>query len=135
MKVLVPPYRAPTANGTASRPRPQRRHGQRLLWIAIGLALLVAVAGFALRLRGVHKPIYVTTRAVRGDLLQTVTAEGTVNPQNLILVGTQVSGTIAELDVDYNSPVRPGQIMAKIDPTTFRDALEGARASETQTGR
>ena len=102
---------------------------------AIGLALLVAVAGFALRLRGVHKPIYVTTRAVRGDLLQTVTAEGTVNPQNLILVGTQVSGTIAELDVDYNSPVRPGQIMAKIDPTTFRDALEGARASETQTGR
>jgi len=75
---------------------------------------------------------YVTQPVVRTTLVQTVTAEGTVNPQNLILVGTQVPGTISELDVDYNSPVRVGQVMAKLDPTTFRDALAGAGASHGQ---
>jgi HlyD family secretion protein len=106
-----------------------------MLWIAAVLVVAAIGVAVAVRLRGGHVPHYVTEPVQRGSLVQTVTAEGTVNPQNLISVGTQVSGTISELDVDYNSPVRTGQVMAKIDPTTFRDALNQARASRTQYER
>ena len=131
MAALLPP-----PNGTLSEPRsavpPPRaahRRRRRLPWLIAAALAIAAVAGLALRLRSVPAPHYVTVPVQRGTLIQTVTAEGTVNPQNLILVGTQVSGTIAELDVDYNAPVRTGQVMAKIDPTTFRDALSQARAT------
>jgi HlyD family secretion protein len=61
-----------------------------------------------------------------------VTATGTVNPQNTILVGTQDSGTITEQDADYNSVVKKGQILTRIDPTSFRAALANAEAAEAQ---
>jgi len=104
---------------TAPRPAPAAA--------SVGAAVVLV-----LRLRAGPALTYVTQPVVRTTLVQTVTAEGTVNRQNLILVGTQVSGTISELDVDYNSPVRVGQVMAKLDPTTFRDALAGAGASHGQ---
>ncbi len=51
-------------------------------------------------------------------------ATGTVNPQNTINVGTQVSGTISEVDVDYNSKVKKGQVLARLDPTALQAQLE-----------
>ncbi len=61
-----------------------------------------------------------------------VTASGTVNPQNLISVGTQVSGTIASIAVDYNSKVKRGQVLARLDPSTFRAQLDQANAAVAQ---
>jgi HlyD family secretion protein len=64
-----------------------------------------------------------------GDLEETVTATGTVNPVTTVLVGTQVSGTIKSLFVDFNSPVKKGQVIAQIDPETFEAQVAQARAN------
>ncbi|MBV8601910.1 MAG: efflux RND transporter periplasmic adaptor subunit, partial [Candidatus Eremiobacteraeota bacterium] len=66
-------------------------------------------------------------------LVQSVTATGTVNPQDTVNVGTQVSGTLAELYVDYNSKVKKGQVLARLDPTSLQASLDQARASLAQS--
>ena len=65
----------------------------------------------------------------RGDVVATVTATGTVNAVTTVLVGTQVSGTIKHIYVDFNSPVKKGQLIAMIDPATFEAQVGQARAN------
>ena len=65
--------------------------------------------------------------------MQTVSATGTVNPQNTIDVGTQVSGIVSEIDVDYNSKVKKGQVLARLDPTSLQAQLDSAKASLAQS--
>ncbi|HEY1654131.1 MAG TPA: efflux RND transporter periplasmic adaptor subunit [Candidatus Tumulicola sp.] len=97
---------------------------------AIVFAAALAVAG-AVR---AHSAVqYVTTPVTQQTLAQNVTASGTVNPQNNISVGTQVSGTISAIYVDYNSKVKKGQILARLDPSTFQAQLDQAQASLAQT--
>lgn len=72
---------------------------------------------------------YVTRPAGYADISSTVTETGTVNPIDQVLVGTQVSGTIATLAVEYNSRVKKGQVLATLDPTTFQAAVEQASAA------
>ena len=78
---------------------------------------------------------YRLATAERGDIASYVSATGTLNPVTMVQVGTQVSGTIQKLFADFNSTVRDGQIVAQLDPASFRakvaqaDAtLENARA-------
>jgi HlyD family secretion protein len=84
------------------------------------------------RARSAGSVAYLTTTVAQQDLVQTVSATGTVNPQNTIDVGTQVSGTISELDVDYNSKVKKGQVLARLDPTELQQALDSAKAGLAQ---
>jgi HlyD family secretion protein len=101
---------------------------------AVAGALAAALAVAALVHARLQPEIrYITTPVVRGDLVQTVTASDTVNPQDLILVGTQVSGTILEIDADYNSVVKTGQVLARIDPTSLQAQLAAAGAAEAQS--
>ena len=103
----------------------------RLFWAA--LALLFAggiLAFFVTRSHAADK--YDTAPVTQGTLVSTVTASGTVNPQNLISVGTQISGTIASIDVDYNSKVKHGQVLARLDPSTLQAQLEQAQAALEQ---
>jgi len=72
---------------------------------------------------------FTTEKISRGDISFSCTATGTVNPLTTVLVGTQVSGRIKNLYVDYNSPVTSGQLIAEIDPATFEAQLEQARAN------
>jgi HlyD family secretion protein len=65
----------------------------------------------------------------RGSVASTVTATGTVNPVTTVQVGTYVSGPIQALYVDYNSPVKKGQLVAKIDPRPFVVKLQQAEAN------
>jgi HlyD family secretion protein len=74
----------------------------------------------------------VTTPVTQTTLVASVTASGTVNPQNLISVGTQESGTIASIDVDYNSTVKQGQVLARLDPSTLEAQLQQAQAALAQ---
>lgn len=62
---------------------------------------------------------YETYRIAKGDILQTITASGTINPISTVDIGTQVSGIISEIYVDYNSLVKKGDLLALIDPQTF----------------
>ncbi len=70
-----------------------------------------------------------TTPVSRGPLSAKVTASGTLSALVTVQVGSQVSGRIAELHVDFNSPVKKGQLIARIDPQLFQAALEQARAN------
>lgn len=73
-------------------------------------------------------PEYKTTAVTLGDLIQVVTATGQLNPQTNVTVGSQVSGIINKLYVDYNSPVTNGQVIAQIDPITYKALVAQAQA-------
>ncbi len=103
----------------------------RGLWIAAALVLSGGVLALIL-LRSQASDTLITAPVTQGDLIASVTASGTVNPQNLISVGTQVSGTIASIDVDYNSKVKRGQVLARLDPSTFQAQLAQAEAAQAQ---
>jgi HlyD family secretion protein len=72
---------------------------------------------------------YRTVPIEKGDLSVEVTASGTANPHFLVQVGTQVSGTIARILVDFNSHVKKGQLIALLDTTFLHAAVEDANAS------
>ena len=72
---------------------------------------------------------YKTVLIQNGSLRASVTATGTVNAVKTVLVGTQVSGTLKELHVDYNSRVKKGQIIAEIDPAILQAQVDQARAN------
>src|SRR4029077_4755393 len=66
---------------------------------------------------------YQTTTISRGAITQAVTATGTLNPVVNVQVGSQISGNIEKLLVDFNSPVKAGQVVAEIDPAVFQAAV------------
>ncbi len=103
-------------------------------WLRISLlgALGIAAAvGIYLAVRdGDAAPGKPLTEAVdRGPIIAVVTATGTVNPVTTVQVGTYVSGPIREISADYNSPVKKGQRVAKIDPAPFLMRVQAAEAS------
>jgi HlyD family secretion protein len=101
---------------------------------AVVLAVAVIITGVLVyRVRASGAVAYVTAPVAQQDLVQTVSATGTVNPQNAIDVGTQVSGTISEVDVDYNSKVRKGQVLARLDPTALQAQVDSAEAQLAQS--
>ena len=67
-----------------------------------------------------------TAKVARGDLVQHVTASGTLGALVSVDVGSQVSGKISAMNADYNSPVKKGQLVAEIDPTIYQAALRQA---------
>jgi HlyD family secretion protein len=100
--------------------------------ILIATTILVAVATAAVLLKPKDNAIppskYRTSVADRGAINQTVTATGTINPVALINVGSQVSGTVAELHADFNDRVKKGQVLLKLEPTIFNAQVGQAEA-------
>lgn len=101
------------------------------MWLII--LLLTAGAGYAgWRWYGKREKTeaieYKTATVARGDLVQQVTANGQISPVKNVTVGTQVSGIIKEMFVDFNSRVTNGQVIARIDPSTYEQNLEQAEA-------
>ena len=76
---------------------------------------------------------YRTSKIERGNLQASVSASGAVNPVTQVSVGTQVSGQIKELYVDFNSEVKAGQLIALIDPETFEYRVRSAQADLDST--
>ena len=74
-------------------------------------------------------PTVTTAKVTRADLAETVGATGTLQAVTTVQVGTQVSGTILELNADFNSLVRKGQVLARLDPSLFETQIEQARAN------
>ena len=74
-------------------------------------------------------PVEFRTNVVsRGEITQVVTANGALNPVRVVSVGSQVSGIITAMNVDFNSVVKEGDLLAKIDPSTFERDLASAKA-------
>lgn len=101
----------------------------RYLIVAL-LSVLLAVGGYAYWRRGQEaaQGAYVTEPIERGSIASIVTATGTVNPVTTVQVGTYVSGPIQAIYVDFNSPVKKGQLVAKIDPAPFQVKVLQAEA-------
>ena len=97
-------------------------------WL-IALIVVVAIGVFAaFEFKGNDKPQYFTTKVDRGDIHAVVEATGTINAVTTVQVGSQVSGTISKLYVDFNSRVKKGQVVAQIDPALFTATLLQAKA-------
>lgn len=92
--------------------------------LLIAAAMLLFTTGAAYSFRrdqppSVPKSKYRSSVVEVGDVTQTVTATGTINPVALVNVGSQVSGTVIELHADFNDRVKKGQILLRLDPTIF----------------
>jgi len=98
--------------------------------IAIGLVIvLLALGGAWWAQRGGSAEVqYRTVKIERGDLLASVAASGAVTPVSLVTVGTQVSGQIRDVLVDFNTEVKAGQLLAQIDPESFEYRVRSAQA-------
>jgi HlyD family secretion protein len=107
-----------------------KKSGGWLKWLVVILiAGAVIAAGVWYFKRGKSDaPQYQTTAVERGELTQLVTATGTLNPVVNVTVGSQVSGIISKLNVDYNSMVKSNQVIAEIDPSTYQAAVAQGRA-------
>jgi HlyD family secretion protein len=120
-----------SGNGAAKTTAGPRRT-KRLYWLAAIGVVLVAAIVVALVLRPKSQAQYLTVAVSRQTLIESVTATGTVNPQDTILVGSQVSGTIQAIFADYNDYVHQGQVLARLDPTLFQGALAQAQGTLAQ---
>jgi len=103
----------------------------RLLIAGVPVAVLLAVVW---NYRGAGAVEYYTARVERGSVSQVVQATGTINAVVSVQVGSQVSGNIEKLNVDFNSHVARGQVIAQIEPSNFRARLMQAEA-ELQTSQ
>ena len=100
-------------------------------WI-VGAAVVVVAAVAIWRIAGTKKAAEVewrTAKVERGDMRVTVRASGTLNAVTTVQVGTQVSGIIKKINVDFNSEVREGEVIALLDTTLLAQAVEDARAA------
>jgi HlyD family secretion protein len=94
-------------------------------WFAVIIALLI-IAAVLRQCRNGGAANYQTATITRGPITQAVTATGTLNPVVNVQVGSQVSGNIAKLFVDFNSEVKAGQVVAQIDPVLFQATVTQA---------
>lgn len=110
-------------------PPPALRSRRKLWLLAAWAAVLAAVVAAGLRLLHGGPPLaHLTAKVQRGDIRDVVDATGTVNAVITVQVGSQVSGTIAKLNADFNSRVHHGDVIALIDPKLFAGALQQADA-------
>src|SRR6266699_3309479 len=111
-----------------SDPR-KRRWPKRLLVLTL-LVIGVACGGwYYWQNYAVDAPEYRTVTVSRGDLVQAVTASGQLDPVVKVEVGSQISGNIKKLSVDFNSTVKEGQIIAQLDPAAMRPPLSLPKAT------
>ncbi len=102
----------------------------KVRWLGLALAVAAAAGGwFWWNREGEAATVYRTARLERGEVSDLVTATGTLNPVTQVQVGSQVSGRIAKLFVDFNDQVAEGQVLALIDPAPFEAQLAQAQAS------
>ncbi len=99
------------------------------LWIAAAVVVLaVAAAWFALRSGRSAAPIYRYAALERGDVESTISSTGKLSAVTTVQVGTQVSGQVSAIYVDFNDRVKKGQLIARIDPTLQQQAVQEAEA-------
>jgi HlyD family secretion protein len=102
---------------------------KRLVIAAVAVIVLVGAFLVWRAVRRPSGPTFETAAVDRGAIIAKVTASGTLSAVVTVQVGSQVSGRIAEIKVDFNSSVKKGQLIARIDPELFQAAVEQARAN------
>ena len=99
-------------------------------WIAIGVVVVAIIAWFLLKGGKKEEKVSFDTAKVENTNIQTsITATGTIEPVTSVTVGTQVSGIVSKLYVDYNTVVKKGQVIAELDRTNLISELNTAKAN------
>ncbi len=99
------------------------------IWWAVGAVVLIALAVWLLSGgKKEEKVSFETAKIEKQDIHTSITATGTIEPVTSVTVGTQVSGIVAKLYVDYNSVVKKGQVIAELDKTNLISELNRAKA-------
>ena len=102
----------------------------RIILIVVLSVIVIGTGGFFYFSSGSSPDVmYRTEKVTRGDIQVVVTATGTLSADTTVEVGTQVSGTVSKLYVDWNSKVKKGQVIALIDPTFLASAVQDAEAT------
>jgi HlyD family secretion protein len=106
----------------------ENRSNRWIKWTIIIVTVVAIIAGGVWYFAGRDDatPQYQTVLVTRGDLTQAVTATGTLNPVTNVTVGSQISGIIQTLYADWNSPVKANQVVAQLDPATYKAAVAQA---------
>lgn len=114
----------------ALQPASYNKPMNKRIWLAALVAAALAVGGYVWwAQRAASQAVqYRSAKIERGSLQATVASSGAVNPVALVTVGSQVSGQIRDLLVDFNSEVKAGQLLAQIDPETFEYRVRSAQA-------
>ena len=100
------------------------------VWIAVMVIVVVAVAFWLLSGKKDKAALqFDTTKVEAGNITKSITATGTIEPVTSVTVGTQVSGIVSKLFVDYNSVVKKGQVIAELDKTNLISELNTAKAN------
>jgi HlyD family secretion protein len=105
---------------------------KNLLMILGGLVIVAAVAGYVFWGRRAAADEYITAKIERGNVRNTVNATGTLQAVTTVQVGSQVSGNISALYVDFNSNVSKGQVVAQLDPSVLQAQVAQQRANLEQ---
>ena len=100
------------------------------IYLLYGIAVL-AIIGISYKLlnRSTGGTVYKTQKIETGDIMESITASGTINPLSTVSVGSQASGRIAEIYVDYNSVVKKGQLLALIDQENAKATVQQREAA------
>ena len=98
-------------------------------WVLLGAIIILLVIWMTVGFHIKKKKKYITIDITRGDITQTVTATGEIQPVNTVNVGSQVSGTIEDIFVDYNSHVAQGDILLTIEPSVLKSSVDEAKAT------
>ena len=107
----------------------KRRRRLKFLLLAIVAAVAVGLAYAWLRPATGTATQFKTAEAQRGDLTVTVSATGTLQPVNQVDIGSEISGLIESVEVDYNDPVKRGQVLIRFDTEQLKAKVVQARAS------
>lgn len=100
------------------------------LWLVVGVLAVVAIAAWMLSGKKKKEEVtFATEKVAPANLQNSVTATGTIEPVTSVTVGTQVSGIVSKLYVDYNSVVKKGQVIAELDKTNLISQLNTAKAN------
>lgn len=103
----------------------------RRRWIIVIVIVAALAAWFGWR--ATHRPdpaaAFTTQAIATGDLSEVITANGVINPVRVVSVGTQVSGTVAKLNVDYNSRVTLGEVLCELDPSVYAARVAASEAA------
>jgi len=103
--------------------------GKRIL-ISAGMLAVVAVTLLTVHSCKKSKAyIYETSKAIKGSIVNTVTATGTIEAITSVVVGTQVSGIVEKLHVDFNTHVKKGQVLAELDKTALKSSVQQSLAT------
>ena len=101
------------------------------IWIIVAAVVVIGIVAYQFLSGGKkeQKVEFETAQVTKGNIQTTITATGTIEPVTSVTVGTQVSGIVSKLYVDYNSVVKKGQVIAELDKTNLTSELKTAQAN------